>query len=98
MRLRVIRMGCQLKDIPCSVLVKLTPPLKTAVQTMVVMTRVTPISCRMWCQEILDLFCVDTHRYQQIGAQQKRSVMDTEIHLVLIEGPPEWGALFSFRA
>ena len=98
MRLRVIRIGCQLKEIPCSVLVKLTPPLKTAVQTMVVMTRVTPISCRMSCYERLDLFFVDTHRYQQVGAQQERSVMNTEIHLVVVEVPPEWGVLLSFRA
>ena len=44
------------------------------------------------------MFSVDTHRYQQVGAQQERSVMNTEIHLVVVEVPPEWDVLLSFRA
>ena len=47
-RLMVIRMGCQLKSMPSSVLENLIPFLKTAAQTIVVITKVTPMSYRIF--------------------------------------------------
>ena len=44
----VIRMGCQLKSMPSSVLENLIPFLKTAAQTIVVITKVTPMSYRIF--------------------------------------------------